>query len=80
MDHFREDGASVSVGGLTIENGVGSMVIHGSQVLRPDDATLDFLRALRGRVDEVIVAIEGGVMLGPEEAAARVGEIENPFV
>jgi hypothetical protein len=81
MDHFREHGTAVSVGGVTIENGVGTMVIHGSQVLRPDADTLVFLRALRARIDMIEAAILAGVVVGREtDVPATVGSVDNPFL
>jgi hypothetical protein len=79
---FREDTRSVGVGGVSIENEVGGVVIHGSMSLTPDMASLSQLSSLRKKLSELESALasvieEGAFVEG--QAVPVLETIENPF-
>jgi hypothetical protein len=82
MDWFKNDTQSTGVGGLTIENGIGSVVVHGSMTLSPDDASLEQLKALRERISELESALASAIEEGAFSGAVTVPVLEtvdNPF-
>jgi hypothetical protein len=83
MDYFRNDTQAVTVGGLTIENGVGSVSIHGSLSLSADQSSLDQLEALKRRLVEMESALASVIEEGAFEVVVDVPVLEtvaNPFV
>ncbi|MDW9481145.1 hypothetical protein GOB57_21095 [Sinorhizobium meliloti] len=82
MDWFRNDAQAAVIGGLTIENGMGTVVVHGSLSLSPDTASLDQLRALRRRLAELESALASAIEEGASGGADAVPDLQtvaNPF-
>ncbi len=76
---FADDSAVATIGGVTVENGLSSLSLHGSIVIgrnEEDLAAVRYLIALLG-------TIEASMLEAPfsevQVEAARVDEVENPF-
>jgi hypothetical protein len=83
MDYFRNDTEAATVGGLTIENGIGSASVHGSLTLKANAASIEQLRALQRRLAEMESALAAVIEEGAFEEAVDVPVLEtvaNPFV
>jgi hypothetical protein len=75
---FADDTASVSIGGLTVENGTERLALYGSLDVARDDSGLAALRRLRRIVDEAVAVLEAGPRDGAGPDAPTV-EVGNPF-
>jgi hypothetical protein len=76
---FADDTAAATVGGLTVENGLGCLAVFGTLVIgrtEKDLAVVRHLAALLGKIEAAIIAGPGEEV--PVEAA-RVEEVQNPF-
>ena len=82
MDYFRNDEQAVTASGFSIENGVGSVLVHGSVTLVADEASLVAVRALSARLAEIekalLVAIEEGFPV-PGDVVVDLETVDNPF-
>lgn len=79
---FRNDTRSSGVGGLTFDNGVGSVTIHGSMTLVRDEISLRMLSALKERISELESALASDIEEGAVEGEDEVRPLEtvaNPF-
>jgi len=77
---FRDDRASRSIGGLTIENGRDKLSLYGSLDITRDGAGLERARALKALADAVVAALEADE--GPADAAPPTRptrRVRNPF-
>lgn len=76
---FADDSAAATIGELTVENGLSSLLMHGSLVI---GRTQEDLAAVRGLI-ALLGAIEASILEAPvadvDIGAARVDEVENPF-
>jgi hypothetical protein len=82
MDYFRNDTEAATVGGLTIENGIGSASVYGSLTFKVDDASLEQLRDLRRRLADMESALASAIEEGAFEEVVVVPVLEtvpNPF-
>ncbi|MCS4088904.1 hypothetical protein [Rhizobium sp. BK176] len=82
MDYFRNDSEAATVGGLTIENGIGSASVHGSLVLKADAGSLEQLRVLQKRLADMESALASVIEEGAFEEVDDVAVLEtvsNPF-
>mgnify|MGYP001363709438 CR=1 FL=1 len=76
---FRDDDTAISIGAMTIENGLSSVVVHGELVIGKD---LQDAAALRGFIVE-LERIEASIVRGLRDApddVATVEEVDNPFL
>ncbi len=82
MKPFADDDASVTVGGLTAENGADRVSLSGSLDIVRDRQGLDHARALQGLMAAVVAALEAEPDL-PDRAAvpktAPTSRKPNPF-
>ena len=83
MDWFENDTQAAGVGGLTIENGFGRVVVHGSLSLSPDAGSLGQIRALQRQLAELESAlaskIEEGASVVVVDEVPVLETVENPF-
>ncbi|MBY3433878.1 hypothetical protein HFN89_06915 [Rhizobium laguerreae] len=82
MDYFRNDTEAATVGGLTIENGIGDVSVHGSLSFKADGASLEMLRALQRRLSDMESALASVIEEGAFQEAVGVQALEtiaNPF-
>lgn len=83
MDWFENDAQAAGVGGLTIENGLGSVVVHGNLSLSPDAVSLGQLRTLQRKLAELESAlaskIEEGASVVVADEVPVLETVENPF-
>jgi hypothetical protein len=82
MDYFRNDVQAIVVGGLSIENGNGSVTIHGSLEIMADTASLGTIRLLRRHLDEMESALtsvneEGALTITDDVPVLET--VANPF-
>jgi hypothetical protein len=77
---FADDAAVRTVGDLSVENGTGRIVLHGSVELTRDRAGLERARALKRTLDAIVRALAAEKL--PEtaaEAPVPAGRTRNPF-
>ena len=77
---FADDAASISIGGLTIENGTDRISIYGSLDLTHDKHGLADARALKALLDEAVAHLAGEKDLPnavPGPLASKT--VPNPF-
>ncbi len=76
---FADDATAATIGGLTVENGLSSLVLHGSLEI---GRTEEDLAAVRHLI-KLLGTIEASIIEGPaaviQVEAARVDEVGNPF-
>lgn len=76
---FADDSSVAIVDGLSIENGLASIVLHGEFVIYRDAASLGKVRYLI----ETLRGIESSISLGHERISDAKGvvadEVANPF-
>ena len=79
---FADDGAALTIGGLTLENGPDRVSLSGSLDFARDRQGLDHAYAFRSALDTIIAALEADKAL-PAKAApvhrARTTKASNPF-
>ena len=79
---FADDGAALTIGGLTLENGPDRVSFSGALDLARDRQSLDHAHALRAALDAIVAALEADKAL-PAKAApphrARTTKASNPF-
>ena len=77
---FADDATVETIGGLSVENGSGSIAVHGSLDLPRDRLGLDRARKLKAVADAIVAALEATDL--PDEAPRAVSNsrtVENPF-
>ncbi len=77
---FADDAASISIGGLTIENGTDRLTIYGTLELTRDKRGLADARALKALVDDAAAHLEAernlpDAVQGPDKPKT----VPNPF-
>lgn len=83
MNHFSNDVEAQNVAGLTIENGIGTVTLHGAMTLSPDRDSLDLIRALRQKLDEIensavrVMLAKGSRDMRPRPEPLE--QVDNPF-
>jgi hypothetical protein len=80
MTPFADDAASISIGGLTVENGTDRIALYGSLDLTRDKQGLAHARALKALLDQAVQLLEADKALpdaAPPPAAAKT--VKNPF-
>ncbi|NTF17039.1 hypothetical protein G6L37_01175 [Agrobacterium rubi] len=76
---FGDDSSLFTVGGLSLENGLSSVVVHGDLVIERDEASLQSVRCLITALQDVEASI---LTMGPEVAETAAGDVDevlNPF-
>lgn len=77
---FESDSQSLSLGGLTIENGTDRIAIYGSLDLTKDNAGLERARELKAVLDAVVHALQAAGELPDRVEPNRPTErVKNPF-
>ncbi|MGI4793166.1 MAG: hypothetical protein ACRYG8_03595 [Janthinobacterium lividum] len=77
---FADDAASISLGKLTIENGLDRLALYGSLDITRDQKGLDLARQLRLLLDQAVAALEREHALpAAVEAPAPTRTVRNPF-
>ena len=77
---FSDDAASLSIGKLTIENGIDQMSIYGSLDIHRDQHGLARARQLKALLDAAVAVLEGQVDLPQELPKAEASKtVRNPF-
>jgi hypothetical protein len=83
MEWFKNDTQATGVGGLTIENGLSSVIVHGSITLSPDAVSLGQIRVLQRQLAELESAlaskIEEGASVGAADQVLILETVDNPF-
>lgn len=77
---FADDATVETIGGLSVENGAGSIAVHGSLDLPRDRMGLERARKLKAVADAIVAALEASDL--PDEAprtASNSRTVENPF-
>lgn len=81
MNYFGNDTEAVTVGGLTLENGIGEVLIHGADTIRRDGDSLFRIRAFIQRLTEIESALmrdlDGDGPASTEIVPPAV--VDNPF-
>jgi len=80
MTPFADDAASISIGGLTVENGTDRIALYGSLDLTRDKQGLAHARSLKALLDQAVQLLEADKALpdaAPPPAAAKT--VKNPF-
>jgi hypothetical protein len=80
MKPFADNEASLTIGGLTVENGVDKVSLYGSLDLPRDRSGLEQARALKRLVDACVAALKADPAL-PDRQPPPVGpsRVRNPF-
>ena len=76
---FADDAASVSIGKLTIENGIHQLSIYGSLDITRDHRGLAQARALQAVLDQALRMLEAEKDLPAKLAPVAVKSVKNPF-
>ena len=77
---FADDAASLSIGKLTIENGLDQVALYGSLGITRDKSGLAHAHALKALLDQVVQVLETDRSL-PDAVAppAAARTVTNPF-
>ena len=77
---YADDAASLSIGGLTLENGTERVALYGQLDLTRDKAGLRLARELKAVLDAVVHQLEAAHDL-PEQVPppAKPRTVKNPF-
>ena len=77
---FADDTASITIGGLTIENGTDRLAIYGTSDLTRDRPGLTIAKELRALLDAAIKVME--IQGVPDIVAPPIKTVavKNPFV
>ncbi len=82
FEAFANDAATLTIGGMTIENGTDRISLSGSLDIARDRQGLDHAKALRAALDGVVAALEAETAL-PAKAApparTKATKAPNPF-
>jgi len=77
---YADDAASISIGKLTIENGIDRIALYGSLDLSKDQQGLAYAKALKGVLDRVVQTLEAEKDLRQAIPPAETPKIvSNPF-
>lgn len=77
---YADDAASLSIEGLTIENGQDRIAVYGNLDLTRDKAGLQNARALKAVLDSIVQVLEAEKSLPDQVAPAeKPGQAKNPF-
>ncbi len=77
---FADDAASLSIGKLTIENGLDQVAIYGSLGITRDKQGLIQAHALKALLDQVVQVLEADRSLpGAVAPPAAARTVANPF-
>jgi hypothetical protein len=77
---FADDAASVTVGGLTVENGTLRLALYGSLDITRDKAGLQHALALKGIIDAAVDALRADPALPERQPPAdKPKTVRNPF-
>jgi hypothetical protein len=77
---FSDDGASLSIGELTIENSTEKVALYGSLDVMRDKNGLKQAKALKTAVDAIVEALEQDKGLPDESGPAEAPQqVKNPF-
>jgi hypothetical protein len=75
---FADESAVLEIGGLTAENRVDRLSLHGALDLTRDKAGLNNALALKALVDEIVKALQSETL--PDEITrAPTDKVANPF-
>ena len=79
---FADDTASVTIGGLTAENGRDRIALYGEGEITRDKPGLAHARALLALLGDVVTALSGDAALpekAPAEKVVPTKAVRNPF-
>lgn len=77
---FHDEGESLSIGGLTLENGNIRIALYGRLDIRQDQESLRDLLVLKEQIDAIIVSLEAQKSLPAQASSGEVThEMKNPF-
>lgn len=77
---FRDEGESLSIGGLTLENGNVRIALYGQLDIRRDQESLKNLLVLKEQIDAIIVSLDAQKSLPAQASSGEVThEMKNPF-
>ncbi|MFT8371538.1 hypothetical protein [Acetobacter syzygii] len=77
---FHDRGESLSIGGLTLENGNARIALYGRLDIRQDQESLKNLRVLRAELDAIMVSLERQKSLPACVSSVEVTHaMKNPF-
>jgi len=78
---FADDSASLTIGGLTVENGAEKLVFYGSLEITRDKPGLDHAKRLLTVVQHAVQALENMQNLPEKDAEQRQTPkmVKNPF-
>ncbi|WP_338333709.1 hypothetical protein [Acetobacter sp. LMG 32666] len=77
---FRDEGESLSIGGLTLENGNVRIALYGRLDIRRDQESLKNLLVLKEQIDAIIVSLDAQKSLPAQASSGEVThEMKNPF-
>lgn len=79
FDAFADDRTVVTVGGLTLQNGLSEVAVFGDAVFKRDSASLPGLKLLIESLAGVVAAIEASPEPLEADIIVAVEEVENPF-
>lgn len=77
---FADDTASITVGGLTIENGTDRLAIYGTSDLTRDKPGLAIAKELRAFLDAAIKLMETQGVPDKVAPPIKTVAVKNPFV
>ncbi len=77
---FADEGTSVSIGELTIENGIDRIALYGSLDLTRDKRGLKYAQALKALLDQTVERLQAEQDLPETLPAPRAPKtVRNPF-
>ena len=85
MDYFKNDSEATGVQGMSIENGIGEVNIHGSITINHDDTSLQSLNVLIKKLSELKSSLHKSIGNGETLEGYKKPDIilsdkvENPF-
>lgn len=80
MKPFEDDATSISLGDLSIENGLDTIVVHGSLEIGRTKEGLDLAKRLQGRIADIVSALEAMDLSSPRTAQASPSRtVHSPF-
>lgn len=81
FDPYADEAATMCLGGLTVENRLDRVSLHGSLDLTRDRAGLEHARRLRELLDAAVAVLERDGEALPAQVATGEGTdtVRNPF-
>jgi hypothetical protein len=77
---FEDDGAEMSIGNMSVENGANGLLLHGDIEFGRDETSLSRIRSLIKALTDQMTAMEAASPAPNQVSRNSVETVENPFM